>query len=41
LIVTNRPAIANSWFDDFQKFIAWQEPGMKFISETDALQEKH
>ncbi|MDK4530925.1 DEAD/DEAH box helicase family protein [Kingella kingae] len=22
LIVTNRPAIANSWFDDFEKFIA-------------------
>lgn len=40
LIVTNRPAIANSWFDDFQKFIAWQEPHMKFISETDALNGK-
>ncbi len=40
LIVTNRPAIANSWFDDFQKFIAWQEPGMKFISDTDALKGK-
>lgn len=40
LIVTNRPAIANSWFDDFKKFIAWQEPGMKFISETDALKGK-
>ena len=40
LIVTNRPAIANSWFDDFQKFIAWQEPGMKFVSETDALKGK-
>jgi regulator of RNase E activity RraB len=40
LIVTNRPAIANSWFDDFMKFIAWQEPGMKFISETDALSDK-
>ncbi len=37
LIVTNRPAIANSWYDDFVKFIAWQEPGMKFVSETDAL----
>src|SRR5690625_30795 len=24
LIVTNRPAIANSWFDDFETFIAWQ-----------------
>lgn len=40
LIVTNRPAIANSWFEDFQKFIAWQEPAMKFISETDALKGK-
>lgn len=40
LIVTNRPAIANSWFEDFQKFIAWQEPGMKFISDTDALKGK-
>jgi len=37
LIVTNRPAIANSWYDDFIKFIAWQEPGLKFVSETDAL----
>lgn len=40
LIVTNRPAIANSWFDDFQKFIAWQEPQMKFVSETNALNGK-
>ncbi|MCA9765303.1 MAG: Eco57I restriction-modification methylase domain-containing protein [Carnobacterium sp.] len=40
LIVTNRPAIANSWFDDFKKFIAWQEPGMKFVSIADALQGK-
>ncbi|WP_444684687.1 Eco57I restriction-modification methylase domain-containing protein [Alkalicoccus luteus] len=40
LIVTNRPAIANSWFDDFQKFIAWQEPHKKFVSETDALSGK-
>ncbi|HAQ1517144.1 TPA: DEAD/DEAH box helicase family protein, partial [Enterococcus faecium] len=40
LIVTNRPAIANSWFDDFHKFIAWQEPQMKFVSETDALNGK-
>ena len=37
LIVTNRPAIANSWFEDFEKFIAWQEEGFKFVSETDAL----
>lgn len=40
LIITNRPAIANSWFDDFHKFIAWQEPQMKFVSETDALNGK-
>ena len=40
LIVTNRPAIANSWFDDFEKFIAWQEEGFKFVSETDALKDR-
>ncbi|WP_336587801.1 Eco57I restriction-modification methylase domain-containing protein [Bacillus spongiae] len=40
LIVTNRPAIANSWFDDFRKFIAWQEQHMKFVSETEALNGK-
>ena len=40
LIVTNRPAIANSWFDDFKKFIAWQEPHIRFISETTALKDK-
>lgn len=39
LIVTNRPSIANSWFDDFDKFIAWQT-NLKFISETDALKDK-
>lgn len=37
LIVTNRPAIANSWYDDFVKFIKWQEPYMFFISGTDSL----
>jgi type II restriction enzyme len=37
LIVTNRPAIANSWYGDFVKFIRWQEPHMLFISETDSL----
>ena len=40
LIVTNRPAIANSWYDDFTRFIAWQEPGLKFVSETSALSER-
>lgn len=33
LIVTNRPAIANSWFDDYEKFIE----GYAFISETSSL----
>ncbi|HZK01251.1 MAG TPA: DEAD/DEAH box helicase family protein, partial [Anaerovoracaceae bacterium] len=37
LIVTNRPAVANSWYDDFIKFIKWQEPNMYFISESDSL----
>lgn len=39
LVVTNRPSIANSWFDDFEKFIAWQTK-FKFVSETDALKER-
>ena len=36
LIVTNRPAIANSWYDDFEKFIE----GYYFISTTDSLKER-
>lgn len=36
LIVTNRPAIANSWFEDFEKFIAWQTD-YKFVSESSSL----
>ncbi|KRK08899.1 type II restriction endonuclease [Lactobacillus pasteurii DSM 23907 = CRBIP 24.76] len=39
LIVTNRPSIANSWFDDFDKFIAWQS-NYKFVSENDALKNR-
>ncbi|MBO1084961.1 MULTISPECIES: DEAD/DEAH box helicase [Enterococcus] len=39
LIVTNRPAIANSWFDDFTKFIAWQTE-YKFVSESDSLKDR-
>ena len=34
LVVTNRPAIANSWAEDFQKFIAWRAPHMLFVSDT-------
>lgn len=36
LIVTNRPAIANSWFDDFKMFV----DGYAFISETQSLRYK-
>lgn len=36
LIVTNRPAIANSWFDDFNTFI----DGYYFISETTSLENR-
>jgi hypothetical protein len=39
LVVTNRPAIANSWFDDFETFIAWQT-NYFFISTTDSLKER-
>lgn len=39
LIVTNRPAIANSWFDDFEKFIAWQTD-YAFVSTSDSLKER-
>lgn len=39
LIVTNRPAIANSWFDDFEKFIAWQTDYL-FVSSSDSLKER-
>lgn len=36
LIVTNRPAIANSWFDDFTKFIGHQTT-YKFVSDSPSL----
>src|SRR5699024_10303014 len=39
LIVTNRPAIANSWFDDFEKFIAWQT-NYAFVSTSDSLKDR-
>lgn len=34
LIVTNRPAIANSWYDDYRKFLG-KESGYLFVSEND------
>lgn len=39
LIVTNRPAIANSWYDDFVKFLG-TESGFRFVSEVSALKGK-
>ncbi len=39
LIVTNRPAIANSWYEDFVKFLG-DESGFAFVSETDSLRGK-
>ncbi|MBO6127953.1 MAG: DEAD/DEAH box helicase family protein [Pseudobutyrivibrio sp.] len=36
LIVTNRPAIANSWYSDYMKFMG-TESGFYFVSEVEAL----
>ncbi|MCR4673349.1 MAG: DEAD/DEAH box helicase family protein [Lachnospiraceae bacterium] len=36
LIVTNRPSIANSWAEDFRKFVEWRGE-LSFVSDTDAL----
>lgn len=39
LIVTNRPAIANSWYDDYEKFLG-VESGYYFVSETESLKNR-
>jgi superfamily II DNA or RNA helicase len=39
LIVTNRPAIANSWYDDFQRFIGHRTT-YHFVSESPSLSER-
>ena len=39
LIVTNRPAIANSWYDDYVTFLGTPS-GYAFVSEVDALKGK-
>ena len=36
LVVTNRPAVANSWLQDYCRFLG-EESGYWFVSETDAL----
>lgn len=39
LIVTNRPAIANSWYDDYVQFVG-EESDFLFVSHVDALKGK-
>lgn len=39
LIVTNRPAIANSWYSDYAHFLG-EQSGYRFVSETDSLKGK-
>ncbi|MBR4226537.1 MAG: DEAD/DEAH box helicase family protein [Candidatus Methanomethylophilaceae archaeon] len=39
LIVTNRPAIANSWYDDYCKFLG-DESGYRFVSSVDAIKDR-
>lgn len=39
LIVTNRPAIANSWYSDYTQFLG-EQSGYRFVSETDSLKGK-
>lgn len=38
LVLTNRPAIASSWFEDFEDFIAWQSNYL-FVSTADTLKD--
>lgn len=39
LIVTNRPAIANSWYADYEKFLGRQS-GYFFVSNVDGIKER-
>lgn len=39
LVVTNRPAIANSWYEDYVKFMG-NASGYKFVSDADSLKGK-
>ncbi len=39
LILTNRPAISNSWLDDFNKFIGWRGEYV-FVSDNPSLKGK-
>jgi hypothetical protein len=39
LIVTNRPAIANSWYADYEKFIG-RQAGYFFVSSVDGIKDR-
>lgn len=39
LIVTNRPTIANSWCDDYEKYLAGQS-GYRFVSDNESLRDR-
>lgn len=39
LIVTNRPAIANSWYQDYEKFIG-RQAGYFFVSNVDGIKDR-
>lgn len=39
LIVTNRPAIANSWYSDYEQFLG-RKSGYYFVSNVDGIKEK-
>ena len=39
LVVTNRPAIANSWYEDYKKFVGSEK--YAFVSNNSALRENH
>ena len=39
LVVTNRPSIANSWADDFYKFIGWRG-NLCFVSSNDSVKDR-
>ena len=39
MIVTNRPAIANSWYEDYAKFIG-REGGYFFVSSVDGVKDR-
>lgn len=38
LVVTNRPAIADSWYDDYEKFVGTEK--YLFVSEVDVLKKR-